>query len=65
MDLDLTLAALGVFAGLVIAGHGARKALAMFGGPGLAGWTKGVQQMGFATPRSGRTSRRGASSSEG
>lgn len=48
MDLDMTLAALRVFAGLVIAGHGAQKALAMFGGPGLTGWTKGVQQMGFA-----------------
>lgn len=47
MDLDTALLALRVFAGLLIAGHGAQKALGWSGGPGLAGWTAGVQKMGF------------------
>lgn len=47
MSVDMALALLRVFAGAVIAVHGAQKVFGAFGGPGLAGWTKGVTQMGF------------------
>lgn len=47
MDLDTALVVLRVFAGLLIAGHGAQKALGWFGGPGLAGFGGMVDKMGF------------------
>lgn len=47
MDIDMILAIVRVFAGVVIAGHGAQKVFGMFGGPGLEKWTAGVRQMGF------------------
>lgn len=47
MNMDMALALLRVFAGAVIAVHGAQKVFGAFGGPGMTGWTKGVAQMGF------------------
>jgi putative oxidoreductase len=47
MNMDMALALLRIFAGAVIAAHGAQKVFGAFGGPGMAGWTKGVTQMGF------------------
>lgn len=47
MDLDTTFAILRVFAGLVIAAHGAQKVFGLFGGPGMAGFTQMVQGLGF------------------
>jgi putative oxidoreductase len=47
VDLETTFALLRVFAGLVIAAHGAQKVLGMFGGPGMGGFTKMVEGIGF------------------
>lgn len=47
MDLDTAFLILRVFAGLVVAAHGAQKALGWFGGQGLLGWHSGVEKMGF------------------
>jgi putative oxidoreductase len=47
VDIDLILAALRVFAGLVIAGHGAQKVLGWFGGPGMTGFGGMVRGMGM------------------
>lgn len=46
MDLDTAFTILRVFAGLLIAGHGAQKAFGWSGGPGLAGFGGMVDQMG-------------------
>jgi len=47
MTADLALAILRVATGLVLAGHGAQKALGAFGGPGLTKWTGAAKGMGF------------------
>ena len=47
MTADLALAILRVVTGLVLAGHGAQKALGAFGGTGLTKWTGATKGMGF------------------
>jgi putative oxidoreductase len=47
MTADLALAIVRVVTGLVLAGHGAQKALGAFGGPGLTKWTGAAKGMGF------------------
>lgn len=47
MDLDTALVVLRVFAGLLIAGHGAQKVLGWSGGPGPVNWAGMVDKMGF------------------
>jgi putative oxidoreductase len=47
LNSDLALAVLRVVTGVLLAGHGAQKALGMFGGPGLAKWTGAAKSMGF------------------
>lgn len=47
MDLDTAFAILRVFAGLLVAGHGAQKVLGWAGGPGMTGFSGMVQGMGF------------------
>src|SRR5205823_5725201 len=40
-----------IFAGLVVAAHGAQKLFGWQGGPGLERWTLAVGSMGFRPPR--------------
>jgi putative oxidoreductase len=47
VEADLALAVLRVVTGLLIAGHGAQKALGAFGGTGMVKWTGAVRSMGF------------------
>ncbi len=47
MDLDTGFMVLRVFAGLVVAGHGAQKALGWSEGPGLDAWKDNVKKMGM------------------
>jgi len=47
ISTDLAVALVRVVVGLVIAAHGAQKVLGVWGGPGLAGWTRGVSRMGM------------------
>jgi putative oxidoreductase len=51
VDLDTTVAILRVFAGLLIAGHGAQKWFGWSGGQGMAGFTEMVQRMGTRPAR--------------
>lgn len=50
VDLDTLLAVLRVYAGLVLAGHGAQKVLGWYGGQGLGGVTGMVGKIGFRPP---------------
>lgn len=47
MDLDTGFLILRVFAGTVVAAHGAQKAFGWSGGPGLERWKANVQTMGM------------------
>jgi putative oxidoreductase len=47
INADVALVVLRVVAGLLLAGHGAQKALGVFGGPGLLKWTGAAKGMGF------------------
>jgi putative oxidoreductase len=51
LDLDTALLILRVFAGLVIAGHGAQKAFGWSGGPGIESFSGMVRGMGFRPER--------------
>ena len=42
---DMALALARAVVGLVVAGHGAQKALGLWGGPGISGWTQGMTRM--------------------
>lgn len=51
MDLHAAFFVLRVFAGLVIAGHGAQKVAGWAGGPGLERWKANVERMGMQPHR--------------
>jgi putative oxidoreductase len=51
INADAALAVIRVVTGLVLAGHGAQKALGAFGGPGLTKWTGATKGMSFRPPR--------------
>jgi putative oxidoreductase len=48
LPIDLFFLVLRVFAGLLIAGHGAQKVFGAFEGPGLEGFRTNVSKLGFA-----------------
>jgi putative oxidoreductase len=45
--MDVALLVLRVVVGLLVAGHGAQKLFGWFGGHGIAGFSKGLESMGF------------------
>lgn len=47
LNADAALTFLRVVTGLLLAGHGAQKALGVFGGAGLVKWTGAAKGMGF------------------
>lgn len=51
LSTDAFLLVLRVFVGLLMAGHGAQKAFALFGGGGMAQHEARVARMGFRPPR--------------
>ena len=51
IDADMALAVLRVITGLVLAGHGAQKAIGAFGGQGLVAWTGAADRMRFHPAR--------------
>jgi putative oxidoreductase len=48
-DLSLFILQLGV--GLTFAAHGAQKVFGWWGGPGLTGWERAIERMGFRPAR--------------
>jgi putative oxidoreductase len=50
ISTDLALAIARVVVGLVVAAHGAQKALGVWGGPGIEGWKAGMTRMGMRPP---------------
>jgi len=49
IDLSLLILQLGI--GLTFAAHGAQKLFGWWGGPGLAGWERAIEGMGFRPAR--------------
>jgi putative oxidoreductase len=49
--IDLSLLIIQVGVGLTFAAHGAQKVFGWWGGPGLAGWERAVEHMGFRPAR--------------
>lgn len=47
LNSDVALAVLRLVTGVLLAGHGAQKALGLFGGQGLSKWTGAAKGMGF------------------
>lgn len=50
ISTDLALALARAVVGLIVAAHGAQKALGVWGGPGLPGWIQAMARMGLRAP---------------
>lgn len=49
--IDVGLLVIRVAIGVLVLGHGLQKLTGWFGGPGLAGWSHMLEEMGYRRPR--------------